>query len=355
MNTIMRDIFLKILRIFRILMLAGIFWVLHSVGASAQVREEFEERKPSRLEIERLEKEIKKEKEDKKVYRLISNIEVSGSYETNPRLAQIRKGDTAGHFRYSLLFKRPMFKRFMFNLNYDLDASAYSDINDLSSLLNHTRFSLDQKINNNFMTGFGYDFSSFYYPYDITSDFYFHKGFVYFKHNITKKFFHQITLEEGLKDYPHSRAYAHSTTTYQDEDRRDYRHGADYNIGVNLTEKMFFRFRTKFSINDSNAFFQDYHDYESWDYSPFISYKISDKYSTHLSLTVSDKEYKNRTVASQSDKRQDMTYSGEVGLKCNLTKNSTINLSYGYNESRSNDPTTEYTSSVVNAGWRYQF
>jgi opacity protein-like surface antigen len=326
-----------------------------TASAQAQLREEIEEKKPSRLEIEQLQREVKEEKETKKAYRLLSNLELSGSYENNPRLAQIRKGDTSGHARYSLVFKRPLGKIFLFSFNYDIDATAYSDINDLSNLLNHTRFSFDRKWNKYFMSGVGYDFSSFYYPYDITSDFLFHKGFLYVKNTLSKKLYHQITLEEGVKDYPHARAYAHSTTTYQNRDRRDYRHNIDYSIGLNLTDKMFIRFKTKFGINDSNAFYQDYNDFNTWDYAPFLTYKWSDKCSTRLSLTVSEKEYKNRTVGSQIDKRQDTTYTGEIGIKYNLTKNSTVDLSYGYSDNHSNDPTTEYASSTINAGWQYQF
>lgn len=175
------------------------------------------------------------------------------------------------------------------------------------------------------------------------------------KHNFSKNVYQQVMLEEGLKDYSHSPAYAHTLSTYQDEDRRDIRHGAEHSLGANLTKDIFFRFRTKYSINDSNAFYQDYHDYQSLDYSPYFNYQISEKYSVNLSATITDKEYKNRLVAAQADERQDQIYNGSIGLRYNVNDHNTVSLSYGYDESHSNDPTTEYTNSTISGGWRYKF
>ena len=215
--------------------------------------------------------------------------------------------------------------------------------------------SFDKTFNKYLGFGIGYDFSNFFYPQEISSDFYFHKGFLYLKHNITKSVYQQVMWEEGLKNYTHSLAYAHSTSTFQDVDRRDYRHGVEHILGMSLTEKLFFRFRTKYSINDSNSFYQDYHDYKSMDYSPYINYKITEKYSVNLSMTMTDKEYKSRLVASGSDKRHDNIFNGSIGLRYNINSNSILSLSYGYDESRSNDTTTEYTGSTINAGWQYKF
>ncbi|GEM_PF-664817 len=335
-----------------IFVFVSFFVVMMCKDGFAQLKEEIEEKKPARIEIESLQREVR---EEKKMYKLLSTLELSGSYETNPRLTSIRKGDSAGHLKYSFLFKRPLFKGVLLNFNYNFDGTGYSELNELTNLLNHTRLSLDKSVNKHLGFGIGYDFSSFYYPQEPSSDFYFHKGFFYVKHNISKKFYHQVMWEEGFKGYIHSPAYEHSTTIFQDVDRQDYRHGIEHSVGLTLTEKMFFRFRTKYSINDSNAFYQDYNDYKSWDFAPYLNYQISEKYSINLSMTFTDKEYKNRLVAAQDYERHDQIYNGSVGLRYKINTNNTLSLGYGYDESHSNDPTTEYTGSTFNGGWQYKF
>lgn len=319
----------------------------------AQQREEIAERKSESIELENAQGELIGK--EKKSYKLLSTIGLSGSYESNPRLTAIRKGDSSGHLKYSLLYKKPLFRGVLFNFDYNVDGSGYAELNELTNLLNHTRMSLDKSFNKFLSFGIGYDFSSFYYPMERANDFYFHKGFFYVKHNISKRIFHQVMVGEGIKNYIHSQAFKYSTTTFQEVDRRDYRHELEHSLGLLLTEKLSFRFKTKYSINDSNAFFQDYHDYKSFDYSPSLNYKISEKYSFNLSLTISDKDYKNRLVGSRSDKRHDDSYNGRLGLRYDINKNNTFNLSYGYTESRSNDPTTEYTNSSFIGGWLYKF
>jgi len=325
------------------------------VDGFAQLREEVEEKKDIKMDIDAFEREVRKEKQEEKMYKILSSIQFSASYETNPRLTSIRKEDSAGHLKYSLLFKRPLVSGVLFNFSYNIDASGYSELNDLTNVLNHSRLSIDKFLNKSLGFGVGYDFSNFYYPEEGSSDFYFHKGFVYMKHNFTKKLYQQVMLEEGIKDYIHTPAHLDSTYDFEDDDRRDYRHGAEYSLGASLTEKLFFRFRAKFSVNDANALYQNYHDYKSLDFSSYISYKISEKYLINLSMTVSDKEYKNRLVAAQSYERQDDSYSGNIGARYNVNQNNTVSLDYGYNESNSNDPTTEYTSSSINCGWQYKF
>ena len=332
-----------------------LFFILLCNDGFAQLKQELEEKKPAKIEIESLEREVVEKKEEKKIKKLFSSLELSSSYETNPRLTVIRKGDSSGHLKYSLFPKRLLFQGFLFSFNYDFDGTVYGEFNDLTNILNHTRFSFDKSLNKFLNFGTGYDFSSFYYPTDQGSDFYFHKGFVYFRHNITRDMYHQLMLEEGVKDYPHSRAYLDSTTTFQDSNRRDYRHGVEYSLGAFLMNKLFFRLRAKFSINDSNALFQDYYDYKSYDISPYFNYKISEKYSLSLSVMMTKTDYIDRLVNARTYARRDRIFNGNIGMRYTINKNNNVSLGYGYNESKSNDSSTEYSGSTINCGWQYKF
>jgi hypothetical protein len=217
------------------------------------------------------------------------------------------------------------------------------------------RFALDKPLNKAFSFGAGYDFSSFYYPDNLDSDYYYNKGFVYLRQNLVKGIYHQLMVEEGVKDYVHSKAYQDSLSTFQDKDRRDFRHGVEYSLGMPFLTKHFFRLRTKYSINDSNALFEDYHDYKTYDFSPYVYFKLSDRYSLNLSMTMTQRDYVGRTVTSRTYERRDRIYNGNIGLRYNMSELSSISLGYGYNESKSNDTSTEYSGSSVNCGWQHKF
>jgi hypothetical protein len=329
--------------------------ILISSPASAQIREEFEDRKPSKLEIEALERDVIEKKALAQKQKFLASLELSATYETNARQTAIRKGDTSENLKYSLFFKRLLGESYYVTLNYNFDGTLYGEYNELSNVLNHTRLAVDKALNQYLNLGVGYDFSSFYYPDSKESDFFFHKIFASLKHQSDPKIYQQFILEDGFKDYVHARAYADSVSTFQDSDRRDYRYGAEYILGMSVIEKLFLRIRTKYSINDSNALYQDYHDYTSVDIAPYLSYQFSEKYLMTLSLSATKRDYTSRKVSAMTSNRRDLIYIGNVGVRYLLDQNNNLNLGYGYTQGDSNDSAAEYSGSSVTCGWQHQF
>jgi hypothetical protein len=338
-----------------LLLILAVF--LNPGQAFAQANEAVQEQQIRQLEQEVFEKEIaeKKRREQEAKKRFISSIELEGKYESNPRLTKDGKGDMSTRIKFSTQYRRPLAKGFDLNVNYDIDGTFYSEFIDLTNILNHLRISLERPMHKMFTAGGGYDVSSFYYPQEKDSDYIFHKGFIYLKHNIHKNFYHQVMLEDGVKQYHHAKPYFNSTTTYLDKERKDLRHGIEHSIGWILSPKSVLRLRTKYAVNDANALYQDYHDYSTVDIIPTFNYKLTEKMSMNLTFSYTDKTYKDRLVGTTTDKRRDKTYSPSIGFRYLLTKSQTLLLGYAYSANASNDPTSEYKSNTVNWGWQYGF
>ncbi len=331
--------------------------LLVSAGPSAlaQVKEQVEEIKPKKMAIDTALTRTRDFNNHKRDHLLDSYIQLSGGYDTNPRLTSIRKGDSSGDLRYTLFYKQRLKHEFYLNFNYNVDITGYSKFKELSNLLNDVVLSVDKVINKYFGFGAGYDYSDFFYPSGKLSDYYFHKGFIYLRNTITKNFYHQLTLEYGYKVYTNQKALAYTIDTYQDMYRHDYRQAVNYTIGAQWAQKVFVNFHTKFSINDSNALFENYYDYKSWEFSPFVNYLINDKFSVYLTVTDKAWYYKSRQVSNQSLTRWDNTLTVSTGLRYKLNPKNTLMLDYSYNDNVSDDQTAEYLGHTFTAGWQHRF
>lgn len=324
--------------------------LLLSSPSFAQLKDEIQEKKIKQLDQETLEKK----QEDKKSP-FTSSVALEGTFDTNPRFAASGKPDESGRVKYATAYKKLLSKSLILNLNYNLDGTFYSEFTDLTNIFNYARIGLDKSINKSIAAGVGYDFSSFYYPQEEDTDYVYHKAFLYLKHNITKDIFHQVRLEEGFKYFMNARPNSTSTSSFLDGHRKDFRHAVEYSIGFMMLKKFSFRMRAKYSINDSNALFQKYHDYATLDLSPSISFRITDKLGANLSFMFTDKDYAERLVLNGVKIRRDRTYSPSLGFNYNVTKNQLLTLSYSYTTNVSNDPTGEYKSNSIMGGWKYSF
>lgn len=203
-------------------------------------------------------------------------------------------------------------------------------------------------------TGFGYDLGISYYPRNEDGDYLFHKGFVY----LAKKwltFNHQLQFEYGLKDYTEAKALDGTITTYQSKERLDRRLSGEYSIGKALTKKLYTRFRSKFSTNDSNARFLTFYDYDTWRQSVGLEYKLTPKIALSSDFAYTKKEYDSRTVIGRPYVQEDDLYAGSVGISYALNSKVSLLLSYIYRNNSSNEPLEEYSENVITCGWQYMF
>ena len=319
-----------------------------STDVFAQLKEEVEEGK-----IKALAQEVIKQKTAKK--NISSSVQLTTGFDTNPRLAIIRKPDIYEELLYSCSYSQPFWSGFRFGFNYDLVGTEYNELTDLSNILNHVKFALTKAFNKRLYFGGGYDGTLLYYRNNDPGDFVFHKNFIYLRQRLTKRLYHQIKLENGYKDYTNQEALGETSDTFLTSKREDQRQAVEYSIGTLLTPKLFLKLRTNYSTNDSNAQFMDFYDYNSVDVISNMYYKLSRKILLSWNFSYTEKDYKSRLVFSRSYEQQDHIYSTGVGLNLKINKDNNLSVNYTYHQGTSNDPLSEYTGNAVNCGWRYNF
>ena len=129
----------------------------------------------------------------------------------------------------------------------------------------------------------------------------------------------------------------------------------EYSISSVVGPKLFLKLRNRIITNDSNAKYQDYYDYKSYDISPRLNYSLTKKLSLNWNLIYTRKDYLSRNASGSSTTQQDNIYVTTLGMRYKLTRQGSLSVSYSYNEASSNDPSSEYSGSSVSGGWQADF
>ncbi|MFH1621835.1 MAG: outer membrane beta-barrel protein [Candidatus Omnitrophota bacterium] len=275
-------------------------------------------------------------------------------YDSNVNLDGKRKGDGFQEFLFYLKFKKPLKKGLEFNMRYALDYLNYNEFSDASSLLNRLIFEINKQISI-FKIGTGYDFSYLFYPNYEEGDFYFHKGFFYIGNNLTEKIYHQLKVCYGIKDYLDGKAQADTLGSFQEKDRLDRRQQLEYSLKYNYNRDLTVRLKGGYSVNNSNDRYLDYYDYKSPEVSCGFDYKIKPNLYLLLDYSYQRKNYKGRTVTSQTYKQEDNLYSANLGFLYFVNKRNALSVKYTYRENASNDSLSEYAENVITCGWQRYF
>lgn len=334
---------------------AATFYLRSSFVFAQGVKDEKQEEQLKKIteEAASLEKEIEGMKALKA--RWNSNIRTSYGYENNPKLAVLHKGDHFVASRYSLNYRKTFAERNQFGWAFDLNHQNYSEVTDISSTLSHMRFDYKLAFTKNYVLGTAYDFSYSVYAFDQNSTYYDHKMALNIQHRVTANFYHQLQLEMGWKLYENALAYLNSTSTYQDNLRKDTREAVEYSFGYTFNKRFSSNVRLARSFNNSNASFQDYYDYHAWDLSPRFFYKVNDRFSLNSSYSYQFKDYTSRIVSNGSFEQKDRISTGKVGLSYQLNARHSFTFDYTYRQNASNDILSDYTASTYEGGWRYIF
>jgi len=299
------------------------------------------------------EEEVEKERALKG--RLSSNIKLSYGYETNPKLATLRKGDHFQTARYTLNYRKTALKNNQFSLVIDATTTKYNEITDLSNELGHIRFDYKNALTKEYIFGIGYDYSYTYYALNDQTTFNYPKVFASIQHRVNKNFYHQLQYEFGFKFYESALALQETSTTFQDNKRKDVREGLEYSMGYTLSDRLSSTISLRGYFNNSNAAFRDFHDYHSYKISPRISYKINDQLLTNVTYSFEYKAFTSRHVNSGTYEQLDRINNAKIGLKYRHNDKHSFTLDYTYRENASNDQLSDYTNSTIEGGWRYIF
>lgn len=308
----------------------------------------------SQIKEEKVEKTLEVNKlQGPPSYQLSSSIATFFGYDSNANLDTSRKPDTFEELLYSLDFVKHLTKDIKFIFFYDFDVLNYNHFTKISNILNHLQFGLDKGISM-FNIGTTYDLSIFSYP-NSNDDFIFNKGIFYIKQKISKRVSHKLQFEIGGKDYLHRKALDTSLITYQDKDRQDNRLSIGYAITSYINPNLLLGFKTKFSKNDSNAKYLDFYDYESYENSLRLDYKLMKDLFILTNFTHIRKNYTSRTITSADTKEKDNLYTGTLGFLYNLDKKNSFSLYYTYRWNSSNEDLEEYGENLITCGWQHLF
>lgn len=331
-----------------------LFFLLNPAAQAADLPEAKEEEAVGRVTEARTPAEEAEEERAIKG-RLTSSAQFTYGYDTNPRLTTLRKGDHFETARYTLSYRKTALKRNQFSVLMDLNVTNYNELTDLSNDLGYLRLDYKVALSEHYIFGIGYDYSFTYYPLNDQTTFNFPKLFAEVQHRVSKNFYHQLRYEFGYKFYENALAVLNSTTTYTDNKRRDTREGLEYAVGYTLSDRLSTLVSLKGSFNDSNARFQDYHDYHAYKINPRFSYKISEQLMANLNYSFEYKDFTSRLVNSGSYEQIDRINSVKIGLKYKPNDRHSFTLDYSYRENASNDLLSDYTGSTIEGGWRYVF
>ncbi len=338
-----------------IIFLATPLFLFRAGDCFAQLKDEKEAEQINKLTKDVIQHKKSKTNLKQGLKQVYTSIDIAQGYESNPQLAQTRKGDFFQEELFSLSYVRPLGHQFKARFSYHLDAWQYNEITDLNNILNHVRAGLERTLGEHFTVGGGYDFAALYYPNSDSGDNIFNKGYFFIKHNISKRIYQQLTFEGGRKDYGQAKALGEGSSTLLDKRRQDKRFSEEYVLGFILNKRMTLRFRAKYTLNDSNAQYQDFYDSKALDFSTRLSYKFTKQISSFGSLAYTRRYYGSRNISSGNDKERDGIYASTIGVQYMLSPSNTISTSYAYRQAYSNDPTARYSDSTITCGLRHEF
>lgn len=288
-------------------------------------------------------------------FKLSTSVGVFSGYDTNVNLSPVSKGDTFQELLYSLSFSKPWMEGLRFSLDYDLDFLNYSHFTDSTNLLNHLRLGLHKELGKFFDIGTGYDLGAFYYPHNEDGDFLLHKAFFYVKNYLTRKVYQELLYEAGYKGHTHRKALQDTIDTYQDKKLKDRRNIGQYTIGMKVSRDLFAKLRARFTINDSNARYEDYYDYKTYEISPALDYKFTRRLEGNLAFSFTRRNYKSRLVFANDYKEKDKIYAANLAFRYKVNQSNIASLAYTYRNNSSNESLEEYTENIMTLGWQYNF
>jgi len=298
--------------------------------------------------------EVKTIRKSAPTYRFAVRGATFFGWDSNADLATEKKGDTFEEYLVSGYFIKPWINDTKFTFDYDFDSLVYNERTDNSNILNHVRLGVHKKFAP-VTIGAGADESFYYYPHNDNGDALFHKGFFYVRQNIFKNLYHRLMFEAGLKDFTHAKALNETIDTYQDSHRIDRRWSAEYTVGSNVAKKLNLTFRTKFSLNDSNAHYLDFYDYKSYQETLSAEYRLLKRLYLNSSFSFIHKDYLERTIALGTGKQRDNLCVASVGPTYYINKYNSLSLYYVYRNNSSNEDLDKYMEHMLTAGWQINF
>jgi hypothetical protein len=275
-------------------------------------------------------------------------------YDDNAHLNSNRDHDVYTQQFVSAKFITPLDKKTQGMLTYDLMNLMYADSTDLNLIRNTFTAGLDHACGKDFIVSPVFTLDSVTYYDNNEDDWVEPAAGVRIKQRLPNKMYQAYGYGLAWRSYYDQNIFV-TATTQSDKKRYDWRNTFDYEIG-RYFEKDWVKLFAQLYNNNSNEKYLNYWDYNSYRFGSSLTHLFNDKLSGFLSGYWQYRKYRTRTLVLDPTKREkDSTYVLTAAGYYDITKSFTVGLNYTYRQNESNEPTEEYSGSLVALSGYYRF
>lgn len=278
-----------------------------------------------------------------------------GGYDNNARLNAERKDDGFGEETLTLSYKRPLSDFAKLRLRYDLLNINYFSAHDEDVLWQEAGAGLDFDFLPKTTLETDYSLSYFYFHDDELASSLKHTGRV----GLRRRFSSRVSARAGFgvstKGFE-DRKLREAEGFLSGDERSDLRITVDSEVRLKITDALVLRPGFIFYRNDSDDQFHDYYDYDAYKFFTKADLKLSAKWSAFFKFAYERRDYDSRPVFDDASVIEEADiYTGSGGLFYKFSKNISLGTIYTYREKKSNEPSKQYSSSILTLGLYYSF
>jgi hypothetical protein len=254
-------------------------------------------------------------------------------------------------------YKHPLLDRFHATLDYYLSSVTYYEVTDASFYDNNISLKFDMDMfDEKARCAFNNTVEYNYYPNEEISTYISYNPQLSIKHNFNDAAFQRLSYDFAVREYSDRKA-EDGAGLKRDSDRQDLRHGVTYELASLFFKDIFIKIKNQYFVNDSNDQFMDYYDY--WSYRANLSAILplfGDRLYGLIGVGYQRIDYDTRYLVDDRDKTEkDDLYDISSSLLFDITERLSASLNYAYRQNNSNEPSEEYSGSIISVGFHYAF
>ncbi len=226
----------------------------------------------------RLSKQLDEKRKPKTFLEKLSfNYSALQGYDRNARHNSQHKGSWFTDQEFTAGFTDRPTDNFIYHVDYKMEYDFYYEFNYRTSFANAVNVRTAYKMNESLFLETDYDLDIFRRPDFAEGDYNGHQVKIGLKHYlIARKLYHKLFYQFGVKDYPKFKA-RDSSENETASDREDLTNRFGYEIGHYPAKNILLRLRGQIGRNDSNDQLRDFYDYDFYQLTPTVSWRINKK------------------------------------------------------------------------------
>jgi hypothetical protein len=283
-----------------------------------------------------------------------SIVSLTQGFDNNAHLDPSRKGDSFSQVFYKTTFTSPLNEKVLSIFDFTAMSLVYYDESDLDLGVVGVHAGLENSLTKDVTFSTGYYIDMLNYMHTGEDDYFENRGEMKIKQNLPHKMFHSLLYVLAFKSYmqQHTRTSAILTS---DKKRDDLRNTTEYEIGKYFTKDML-KMIIQYYSNSSSEKYLDYYDYDSFKVGASLTHLFTDKIFGYCSLSRQYRGFRKRTLSQDSNALEhDRTYLGSAALFYALNKSLSFGVNYTYRQNESNEPSSNYSGSLISLGTYYKF